>query len=145
MDSITTPPLVADDARRLALLGIPGDVAGRLTEYVHALNAKQTEQAQQFPYLASSGVLYEFFDVDPGAKGGGRWVRVVQMRPSRSTDTAVYVAASVHSFVEKSTGDVYKSAGWDRPAKGARYRLLDDDSRTAMFSRLDTYTSYLYR
>jgi hypothetical protein len=35
---------------------------------------------------------------------------------------------SVHSFVEIATGDVYKSAGWARPAEHVRFRLNDDGS-----------------
>ena len=30
---------------------------------------------------------------------------------------------SVHAFVDKKTGEVYKSASWKAPAKGVRYDL----------------------
>ena len=35
---------------------------------------------------------------------------------------------SVHAFVDKKTGEVYKSASWKSPAKGVRYdlRLIKD-------------------
>jgi hypothetical protein len=39
---------------------------------------------------------------------------------------------SVHSFVEAATGDVYKSAGWQRPAEHVRFRLDDDASFTEL-------------
>ena len=32
---------------------------------------------------------------------------------------------SVHAFVDKKTGDVYKPASWQGPAKYVRYNLLD--------------------
>jgi DNA polymerase II small subunit/DNA polymerase delta subunit B len=50
---------------------------------------------------------------------------------------------SVHAFVHKETGDVYKPAGWNAPAKGARYNLhkhIDHLEKHA-----DQYGSYLYK
>ena len=37
---------------------------------------------------------------------------------------AGYVAASVHAFIDKKTGDVFKAAAWSSPAKGVRYNIL---------------------
>ena len=37
---------------------------------------------------------------------------------------AGYVAASVHAFIDKNTGDVFKAAAWSAPAKGVRYNIL---------------------
>ena len=52
---------------------------------------------------------------------------------------------SAHCFVDKNTGLVYKAAGWNAPAKGARYDLLDEASRKRCFANADPYGSYLYR
>ena len=35
---------------------------------------------------------------------------------------------SVHAFIDRKTGDVFKPASWRGPAKIARYNLLDDKS-----------------
>lgn len=51
---------------------------------------------------------------------------------------------SVHCFVDKKTGDVYKSASWKAPAKGVRYNLLDDKSREECYARADWAGGYLY-
>lgn len=51
---------------------------------------------------------------------------------------------SSHAFVDLKTGDVYKSATWSAPAKGIRYNLLDEQSRTAMYQRADWAGGYLY-
>lgn len=50
---------------------------------------------------------------------------------------------SVHAFVDKLTGDLYKAAGWKAPAKGARYNLFTDMEKLRFVT--DVYGSYLYR
>lgn len=51
---------------------------------------------------------------------------------------------SVHAFVSRQTGAVYKPASWRAPAKHARYNLLDDVSFQDCLSRADWAGSYLY-
>lgn len=51
---------------------------------------------------------------------------------------------SAHAFVDMNTGDVYKSASWNAPAKGVRYNLLDDQSCSEMYKRADWAGGYLY-
>ena len=56
-----------------------------------------------------------------------------------------YGNRSVHAFVDLNNGDVFKPASWQQPAKGIRYNLINEDSRTAMYQRADWAGSYLYR
>jgi hypothetical protein len=51
---------------------------------------------------------------------------------------------SIHAFVDKRTGEVYKSASWKSPAKGVRFNLLDKQSREECYRRADWAGSYLY-
>ena len=51
---------------------------------------------------------------------------------------------SVHAFIDKKTGDVYKAASWKAPAKHVRYNVLVIESREEMFERADWAGSYLY-
>lgn len=51
---------------------------------------------------------------------------------------------SVHAFVSRQTGAVYKPASWRAPAKHARYNLLDDISFQDCLSRADWAGGYLY-
>lgn len=51
---------------------------------------------------------------------------------------------SVHCFVDKTTGDVYKSASWKSPAKGVRYSLMDEESREQCYATCDWAGGYLY-
>jgi len=51
---------------------------------------------------------------------------------------------SVHAFVDKKTGEVYKAASFKAPAKIVRYNLLEINSREECFARADWAGSYLY-
>ena len=51
---------------------------------------------------------------------------------------------SVHAFIEKKFGAVYKPASWKAPAKHIRFTLLDDNSREECFARADWAGGYLY-
>ena len=51
---------------------------------------------------------------------------------------------SVHAFVDKKSGDVYKAASFKAPAKHVRFNLLSISSREECFARADWAGSYLY-
>ena len=51
---------------------------------------------------------------------------------------------SVHCFVDKNTGEVYKSATWKSPAKGVRYDLRLIEQREWLLENCDWSGSYLY-
>lgn len=51
---------------------------------------------------------------------------------------------SIHAFIDKKTGDVYKPASTKAPAKGVRYNLLSIPSREKMFETCDWAGGYLY-
>lgn len=69
------------------------------------------------------------FSVNPGRK----YAKIMQ----RASDGK---HGSVHCFVEKATGHVYKAAGINAPAKGVRYTSMD-----AALAAADLYGGYLYR
>ena len=51
---------------------------------------------------------------------------------------------SVHAFVDKKTGEVYKSASWKSPAKGVRYDLRLISDREWLLQNADWAGGYLY-
>ena len=51
---------------------------------------------------------------------------------------------SIHALIDMNTGDVFKPAGTNSPAKGIRFNLLDQKSRELCLSRADQYGGYLY-
>ena len=58
---------------------------------------------------------------------------------------AGYQPKHVHAFVDKKTGDVFLPAGWNAPAKGARFNLFEN--KEALFEGVmrRPHGGYLYR
>ena len=50
---------------------------------------------------------------------------------------------SVHSFVDRVTGDVLKAASWNAPAKGARYNLVT--GMDVLLGAVTPHGAYLYQ
>ena len=51
---------------------------------------------------------------------------------------------SIHAFIDKKTGEVFKPASIKAPAKIVRYNLLNIASREECFARADWAGGYLY-
>ena len=56
----------------------------------------------------------------------------------------VHDGNGVHAFVDRNNGNVFKPASYKSPAKGVRYNLLDEDSRSLCLLNADWAGSYLY-
>lgn len=52
---------------------------------------------------------------------------------------------SVHCFIDKKTGEVYKSASWQSPAKGVRFDLRLIKDREWLLENADWAGGYLYK
>ena len=52
---------------------------------------------------------------------------------------------SVHAFVDKKTGELYKAASFKAPAKGVRYDLRLIEDREFVFKNCDWAGGYLYK
>ena len=63
-------------------------------------------------------------------KTGKKFYKIVQMEYSEASDyynrKAGYREGSVHAFVDKKTGQVFKPASWNRPAKHVRFDMRDE-------------------
>jgi hypothetical protein len=97
------------------------EVLAAVTAYVEMLNAGEHPEGYSF-VAEPSGSKYRIVMVD---RGNHR---------------------SVHSFVDGTTGDLFKAAGWKVAAKGARYNLLTEMAIvTENFNRAGGWAGgYLY-
>lgn len=50
---------------------------------------------------------------------------------------------SVHSFIDKQNGGLYKAASWAQPAKGVRYDLVNEFYHVKQVA--DLHGGYLYK
>jgi hypothetical protein len=51
---------------------------------------------------------------------------------------------SIHAFIDKKTGEVYKPANTKQPAKGVRFNLLIIEQREWLLENADWAGGYLY-
>jgi hypothetical protein len=79
---------------------------------------------------------YEFI-IESGRKYH-KIIMVIDNGPNRSP------SRSVHAFIEKKTGQIYKSASWKSAAKGVRYDLRIIEQREWVLSNADWASNYLY-
>lgn len=69
------------------------------------------------------------------AEQSGRNYRIVMYTGPRE-------GGSVHAFIDRTTGDVFKPEGWKKPAKGVRYNLVTEYDLVA--ERFHYAGGYLY-
>ena len=108
------------------------DTQALLAEYVEAVQEMFIRHAEGLTFRGPDAV---------GVDMGRRFARVWHENGTQR---------SVHAFVDMTTGDVIKAAGWKAPQKdrdgfAVRYRLSDDADKARCFAALDPYGSYLYK
>ena len=73
--------------------------------------------------------LYKFI-----IKKGRRYLKIINQQFDTFQDRNEYRDGSVHAFIDRETGDVYKPAGYNKPAKHVRYNLLERKDREFLFN-----------
>lgn len=68
---------------------------------------------------------------------GRKFYKIITVRNRNGT------GKSVHSFVNKQTGSLYKPASWANPVKDERYNLLTQ--LDLVLSVMDEFGGYLYK
>ena len=71
---------------------------------------------------------------------GRKYFKIIMEIPNENRDPS----RSVHAFIDKKTGEVYKSASWKSPAKGVRYDLRIIEQREWLLQHADWAGGYLY-
>ena len=79
-------------------------------------------------------------------KTGKKFYKIVQMNFDTFQNRNEYREGSVHAFVDKKTGQVYKPASWQSPAKHVRFDLRIIKEREFLFNSNNTGWAggYLY-
>ena len=75
-------------------------------------------------------------DIDYVIESGKKYHKIILVNGGGSR--------SVHAFVDKKTGELYKSASWKSPAKGVRYDLRLIKDREYLLENADWSGGYLY-
>ena len=77
---------------------------------------------------------------------GRKYIKVIQQEYDTFQDRNEYRDGSVHAFVDRQTGEVYKPASWKSPAKHVRFdmRIISDRAKLHDSQFTDWAGGYLY-
>ena len=111
---------------------LKGNLSGNYPEYAR----------EQLDEIENGTAKLMDFKVNTGKK----YYKIVQMNFDTFQNRNEYRAGSVHAFVDKKTGQVYKPASWQAPAKHVRYDLRIIREREFLFNPNNTGWAggYLY-
>ena len=103
---------ITENYRQYHVNTLPGNLSGNYPEYAR----------EQLDEIENGTANLMFFKV----KSGKKYYKIVQQQFETwegSKYYGKYRDASVHAFVDKKTGQVFKPAGWAKPAKHVRYDM----------------------
>ena len=111
---------------------LKGNLSGNYPEYAR----------EQLDAIENGTANLMYFKI----KTGKKYYKIVQMEFDTFQDRNEYRAGSVHAFVDKKTGQVYKPASWQAPAKHVRFDLRIIKEREFLFKSNNTGWAggYLY-
>ena len=102
---------ITENYRQYHLRTLNGNLSGNYPEYAR----------QQLDEIENGTANLMKFEIREGKK----YYKIVQVEFDTFQNRNEYRDRSVHSFVDKNTGDVYKPASWNKPAKHVRYTFQD--------------------
>ena len=111
---------------------LKGNLLGNYPEYAR----------EQLDEIENGTAKLMYFKVNTGKK----YYKIVQMEFDTFQNRNEYREGSVHAFVDKKTGQVYKPASWQAPAKHVRFDLRIIKEREFLFNSNNTGWAggYLY-
>ena len=109
--------------------------------------ADMEKQIENYCLMLCEALIQDFTSHHPNSdpykfyiESGRKYHKIIMEIPNENRAPS----RSVHAFIDKKTGEVYKPASWKAPAKHVRYNLLMIDSREQCFEQADWAGSYLY-
>ena len=123
---------ITENYRRYHINTLEGNLSGNYPEYAR----------EQLDAIENGTANLMKFKV----KTGKKFYKIVQMEFDTFQNRNEYREGSVHAFVDKKTGQVYKPASWQAPAKHVRYDLRIIREREFLFNSNNTGWAggYLY-
>ena len=126
---------ITENYRRQHIRTLKGNLSGNYPEYAQ----------QQLDEIDNGTANLMKFEI----KEGKKYYKIVQMEFEtweKSEFYGQYREGSVHAFVDKNTGNVYKPASWRSPAKHVRFTFQNpEDIRFLLEPRnVDWAGGYLY-
>jgi len=111
---------------------LKGNLSGNYPEYAR----------EQLDEIEKGTAKLMYFKI----KTGKKFYKIVQMNFDTFQNRNEYREGSVHAFVDKKTGQVYKPASWQAPAKHVRFDLRIIREREFLFNSNNTGWAggYLY-
>ena len=111
---------------------LKGNLSGNYPEYAR----------EQLDEIENGTAKLMYFKI----KTGKKFYKIVQMNFDTFQNRNEYREGSVHAFVDKKTGQVFKPASWAAPAKHVRYDLRIIREREFLFNSNNTGWAggYLY-
>ena len=126
---------ITENYRRYHVATLEGNLSGKYPEYAR----------EQLDEIKNGTANLMWFKVYSGKK----YYKIVQQEFETwegSKYYGQYRDASVHAFVDKKTGQIYKPAGWAKPAKHVRFDMRIISERNFVHNPDNTGWSggYLY-
>ena len=123
---------ITKNYREYHIRTLKGNLAGNYPEYAR----------EQLDEIENGTAKLMYFKVNTGKK----YYKIVQMNFDTFQNRNEYREGSVHAFVDKKTGQVYKPASWQAPAKHVRFDLRIIKEREFLFNSNNTGWAggYLY-
>ena len=123
---------ITENYRQYHIRTLKGNLSGNYPEYAR----------QQLDEIENGTANLMKFEIREGKK----YYKIVQVEFDTFQNRNEYKDSSVHSFVDKNTGDVFKPASWKAPAKHVRYSFCNmTDFKMLLNPRqLDWAGGYLY-
>ena len=111
---------ITENYRRYHLRTLEGNLSGNYPEYAR----------QQLDAIKNGTENLMKFKI----KTGKKFYKIVQMEFDTFQNRNEYREGSVHAFVNKKTGEVFKPASWQAPAKHVRFDLRIIKDREFLFN-----------
>ena len=109
---------ITENYRRYHIETLKGNLSGKYPEYAR----------RQLDEIKNGTAKLMKFRIQEGRK----YYKIIQQNFETFNDLNEYRDGSVHSFVDKNTGEVYMAASWNKPAKHVRFDMRIIKERTLM-------------